>query len=497
MFRDNDLRDVLLSSGLIIAAYPPSPFGFLLLFAFISQISMYRRNEPWHSFRLGYLAGLLVNLVLLGWIALYNFTGYSLIVLLNPLQFALFGWLSSFFFRRYPRYALLMVAFLWPLLEYLRQFTDAGFNWLNGAQALAGFPALRGLAAISGESAIILWTMLVNISLLLIIERKNQRKIYTAGLIVLFLMPVMFSLQRDDHVAVSKSLRVVVIQPNIDPVLKWQPETYAEQLQVWRELVVLASRDSVDLIVLPETAIPDPAWAGGAMIDTLQAIASHFAVTIATGFERTSDSGRRYNSVAWINPEFGEDKIYDKLRLVPFVEGIPFQNDASILADWNSTWDLLETGRPVAVVPVATQSGGEVSTSAVICYESAFSGLFRQSVQRGSQLVMVVTNDGWFGYSNQPYQHLRLSQLRAAENGIPVIHCANNGPSAIIDAGGHVIAQSHIFSREVIRATVEISSPGGLFHRYGDWLGWVSGIILLLLVILPPGKQRQMRMAND
>jgi apolipoprotein N-acyltransferase len=117
---------------------------------------------------------------------------------------------------------------------------------------------------------------------------------------------------------------------------------------------------------------------------------------------------------------------------------------------------------------------GRHRISTAICYESIFPDLVRQFVQRGSQLIVVITNDGWFGESSAPYQHLRMGVVRAVENRRYLVRAANTGISAIIDPYGRIERQTPIGKRMILEGMARIRTDQTFYTEYGDVFAYIN-----------------------
>jgi apolipoprotein N-acyltransferase len=124
----------------------------------------------------------------------------------------------------------------------------------------------------------------------------------------------------------------------------------------------------------------------------------------------------------------------------------------------------------------------------MICYETIFPGYIRQ-VDRPDWLLQI-TNDAWFGEFSGPFQHLELAQLRAAEQGLPLLRAANTGVSAVIDARGQVLAALPLGEHGALDLRLPPPLPATVYARTGDWPIWVLLLGLSCCVMLAERRQR-------
>ena len=150
-----------------------------------------------------------------------------------------------------------------------------------------------------------------------------------------------------------------------------------------------------------------------------------------------------------------------KKHLVPFSERIPFDEIFPIL-------NYVDLGEGDFVAGHETPVYGPFLWTPYICYDAIFGDLVREAIRDGSRLMVNITNDGWFGRSTAPYQHLNLIRYRAIENAMPVARLANSGVSSFIDSYGHYDGNTEIFTDRVIQRKMPLKERDTLYSRIGD-----------------------------
>jgi apolipoprotein N-acyltransferase len=198
-----------------------------------------------------------------------------------------------------------------------------------------------------------------------------------------------------------------------------------------------------------------------------------------------TESGDPLNSVFFMNPAGEVRERYDKIQLVPFGEYIPPAFD----------WVNRITGEAGDYVPgsrVVTYDASGHRIGAFICYESAFPGLVRQFTKEGAQLLLNLSNDGYFGGSKAREQHLSLVRMRAAENGRWILRSTNDGVTAMVDPAGRVTQRLPEYQRisGVLRFNYLMELT--FYVRYGDWFPWVCLIVSLGAALAHIGPLRSM-----
>ena len=169
-----------------------------------------------------------------------------------------------------------------------------------------------------------------------------------------------------------------------------------------------------------------------------------------------------YNASFLFTPKvFKFPQRYIKKHLVPFSERIPFDEVFPIL-------NYVDLGEGDFVAGKETPVYEPFLWTPYICYDAIFGDLVREAIREGSRLMVNITNDGWFGRSTAPYQHLNLIRYRAIENGMPVARLANSGISASIDQYGHFDKNTEIFTDRVVQRKVPLKTRDTLYSHIGD-----------------------------
>jgi apolipoprotein N-acyltransferase len=214
---------------------------------------------------------------------------------------------------------------------------------------------------------------------------------------------------------------------------------------------------------------------------------------LITGSVRAPDQpagtriSRAYNSIYVIDHEGSVVSVYDKVHLVPFGEYLPFQ-------DWMEKLGFVQlTKVQGGFIPGARRVAMEIPNAPralpLICYEAIFPEDVVTSDDRPGWIVNL-TNDGWFGFSSGPYQHLQQARLRAIEQGLPVVRAANTGISAVIDPLGRVVARLGLGIEGVLDSTLPAAIPPTVYARTGDLPAAIVMAAALLLVIRRRGAKR-------
>ena len=502
---------IAIGAGLLLALAFPK-FGIagaawispaLLLFAA-------RGKSGADAFRAGYVGGFVFWLVSLYWLLLMPATGFPILAWLAlsayvALFFGAWTWIISNF--QFPisnwlarvRWTFFGAA-TWVALEWIRGWLISGFPWsFLGASQFKLVPLIQiaSVTGVVGVSFIVIWLSLALYAAAeMIFQNPSKRHVWQAEIVlpliatVLLFVGGMFVANRETPA--EKTLSVVCVQPSVPQTLIWSPtedeKRFAELLAVSKRAVT----NGTDLLVWPESGVP--------MLDGVYTIISRFAQSnhVAILFngddaEFRPDATNFFNSAFLIQPDGRCAGVYHKQKLVIFGEYVP-------LARWLPFLKYLtpiEGGWTPGDKPVVF-TGENFTVAPLICFEDVFPSTTRAAASTGADLLINLTNDGWFGESAEQWQHLANAVFRAVENGVPLVRCSNNGITGWIDAHGRL--------RQIFRTpagseygagviTLEIPLPAQksaptFYQRHGDWFGWsCAGITLITLAI----KRRQQR----
>jgi apolipoprotein N-acyltransferase len=271
-------------------------------------------------------------------------------------------------------------------------------------------------------------------------------------------------------------IRVRLVQTNISLDQPWKKP---ESDQLLDELGKLSSspESRPELVVWPETPAPFYLNEDADFRARMQDIARRLGAYFLVGYIDAVGEGPS-NSAGLLDPKGDQVSRYDKMHLVPFGEYVPLKN---LLFFAESLTRQVGEFVPGTEYTVSALDGHHISTA--ICYESIFPNMVRQFVKRGSELLVVITNDGWFGQSSAPYQHLRMGVVRSVENRRYMVRTANTGISAIIDPYGRIETSTPIGIRTIVDGTAYFRSDRTFYTQYGDVFAYANVIVLAGLFV--------------
>jgi apolipoprotein N-acyltransferase len=182
-----------------------------------------------------------------------------------------------------------------------------------------------------------------------------------------------------------------------------------------------------------------------------------------------------YNTAFCVTSQSRDFAAYYKMRLLPFSEAMPFEARVPILSRVNLGESDFRSGAEPVVFDVAPG----VRAGPFICYEMIFPALVRQRVRLGANLLVNITNDGWFGRSTAAFHHATMARMRCIENGVAMARCANSGVSMCVDPFGRVLGATRLYTRTILTREVPVGRIPALYTRLGDWPVGLSFAVLL------------------
>ncbi len=461
------------------------------------------------GFVCGHITGTVQGFVVLSWVGdvLLQYGGVPqalalLLTLLLALAFGLFlaafGAIHAHVSIAFGARAVLFSPVVFVTCEFLREHLLFGFPWCLLGYAQVEFPEfiqVAAFAAVHGVSFLVAASS-AGLAYAFMAREPFERRLgltLPALLISAALAYGHARLQRP--IAQDAALRVGVIQASIPQDQKWESALLQSNIDRHLALSVEAVRREARLIVWPESAIGYELDLYPEVRKKISDFASREGVFLLAGNDdRERDQGgvlRSYVGAKLVSPEGAIAMRYHKMRLVPFGEYLPLP---SPLVSLLSLGRLVESVSDfTAGTEAATGRVLGVSLGAFICYEAIFPSLVRRFTVAGAQVLVNVTNDGWYGTSAAPYQHYAMARFRAVENHRFLVRAANTGISAIIDPFGRELVRSELMEQRALVGEVRGISEITFYARYGDVFAWSLVILTALAVALASFLSRRGR----
>lgn len=441
------------------------------------------------AFLLAYLTGVVFWLGTIYWLIHVTLPGMLLLVLYLALYFGIFGFIIARYSLLAARCSFFTIPIIWVILEYLRSYVFIiGFPWaLLGYSQYLNLPVIQ-IADITGAWGVSFLVMMGNVFIYRVTgyglrDKVKKRNVpyLLSGLVFLFSLGYGFyKLSRDPYPVSRIPIKVSVIQGNIPQEFKWDERYEKFIIDRYLSLSAKAVKDSPDLIVWPEAALPVVLEEKPLFLEKIKTFNRGFNIPSLVGAVTARDNFY-YNSAVFLSKEGRLLNRYDKLHLVPFGEYIPLKRILPFLETIVPIGEI-ERGKDWTVFEL-----DERKFSVLICFEDAFPELSRGFIKRGADFLVNITNDAWYKKTSAAYQHLQASVFRALENRVFLVRAANTGISGFISPEGRIISLIHDKENEEIfisgYATQSIAPlvvKGSFYTRCGDIFVFVCLVSMLL-----------------
>lgn len=314
------------------------------------------------------------------------------------------------------------------------------------------------------------------------ITPPKKRVAAALAAVLIFTANLSFGLVRIATVKNGEAITVMTVQASIEQTKKWSSSGDKICYAVYSDLTKANLTDGVDLILWPESAVPK-VYKSEKSLKQYKKLSKELGVPILAGVLLKGEEANTNNAV--LITKDGVKANYSKRQLVPFGEYMPYQKSLlkifPFLGELNIVKDDYTNGHSSVIMNV---KNGKIGS--IICFESIYPNLSRQSVKDGAQLLIEVTNDSWLKDSPAMTQHLAHGVFRSVENGRYLVRSANSGISAVIDSRGKVTQQLAANRQGTITETVHFCNETTLYNKIGNLLfpTLVSAFIILSTVLL-------------
>ena len=506
---------LLLSAFLLILAFPPYSIQVLAWFGLVPLLLGLSRKGALSGFMMAYVCGILYFAFVFEWmfaVAKYEFVHHVALFLFLSIYWGMFGLVYGFISRRMGVVkALAMSPFLWAGLEILR----ANMGFLSHAGAFLAhsqytcIPLIQ-VASLGGVYAVSFIIVGVNAGLAAIVMAALSRwrnsvayfdyrisgaglRTLTAAFFVMTLLAYGYGYWIMNRTEVNESLHVSVVQPNIEQSKKWDQQYAEEIMNTFERLTTKAAEAEPSLIIWPEASTPKSITRDLGLLRRIKKLVELTGTDLLMGssshhkYGVTDIEDLKYSNSAFLippGPVKGHLQRYDKIHLLPFAEYLPLKGKVP--------WSLIRIPSTDNYVPgkqYTVFEHPEFKFSAVICWEGIFPQLVRHFANQGAQVLVNITNEGWFGKGTGPDHFLTMTVFRAVENRRYVVRCANTGISCIIDHHGRVLERvknennEDVFVQGVLNGSVVPRDEKTFYTRYGDVFAWCSLLLSGLMML--------------
>ena len=523
----------VLSGLLMAAAWPMRGFPGLLFIGFVPLLIVedfiYRHPEKFIKFSLlfySYPAFLIWNGLTTWWI--YNSTGAGALVAIgvNGLFMTIIFQLFHFTRRKLKNDILAYAAFVfyWMAFEYLHLNWDLNWPWLNIGNGFSSYYRWVEWYEFTGTFGGTLWVLAANILLFLLIypgifkfkrssfRFKTREFILIPAILLWIIVPLILSDSiYHSYKEKSNPVTIVVVQPNLDP---YKEQYTIPPVEVVGKIMKLAEPyldSNTNFLVAPESAIQEYMWEND--IGTFKSIAllkdivkKYPNLNVLVGGstrhefgpgEEVSNTARKYTDADIYYDEFNTAmllnsrdsiQLYHKSKLTPGVEILPTYKHFKLLEklalNMGGTVGSLGTDKIRRVFTTVKTA----RASPAICYESIFGEFFAEFVKNGAEVMMIITNDGWWGNTAGHRQHYSFASLRAIETRRSIARSANTGISAFIDQRGDAHQATEYWEPAAIKGVINANDRLTFYVNHGDYLARIStycgGILFLFSIVM-------------
>ncbi|MBV9084877.1 MAG: apolipoprotein N-acyltransferase [Acidobacteriaceae bacterium] len=456
------------SAILLLLIFPKFDLRFLAPVALTPLLFvMARTNDGWQRFAFGWAAGIFYWFFLCTWIQFVlevhggmgrwgGWASFLLFAILKGIHLGLFSCFAGPIMR--TPYAVPAVAALWTGIE--RTHGTFGFAWLDLGNAGIDMSLPLRVAPFVGVYGVSFTFAMLAGAVACVLLRYPRR--YLAPLPALALLWALPTI-REGAPAGDQAL---LIQPNIDPEIQW---TSLLQLRTEKQLTFLSNAIAAPLVIWPELPAPLYFYSDPDFREDAFAIAQRHGDFIFGTVAYTPDK-HPLNSAVLVGANGKEIGRYDKIDLVPFGEFVP------PLFGWvNRITDEVSDfvpGHDIKVLGAARHRFG-----VFICYESAFPDLVRQFSKQGADVLVNISNDGYFGHTEAREQHLLLVRMRAVESRRFVVRSTNDGITAVIDPAGRIRKMLPPYHQVAAVVSYGGVSAATFYARHGDWFAWTCLVV--------------------
>ena len=515
----------ILSALLLSAAWPINGFTFIIFGALIPllflensiRLSDFKRKGLL-VFGYSYLTFLLWNLLITWWLINSSLIGMLFANICNSFFYAIIFTCFSWAKTRLPnRSAYLFLIALWLAFEKLHLSWDFSWTWLNLGNVFSENIYWIQWYEYTGVFGGSLWVLVINVWLFHVFKNHNTilgykplaRKMIAP--LIFIALPIAFSLYLYEKVEEgSKDIKVLLVQPNIDPYNTKYSLTNSSFIDLWKKQVQPFYSDSLDYILSPETYFAEGygeelrEFNGTKLHEELQQELAKIPLTqYITGIQfydlyaqekapsLTANLIRKGLWADYYNSALAEQsneifQIYHKSKLVVGVENMPFKSVlkpllGDVLLNFGGTVASRVTQKKRAVF---SHTNSKLKAAPIICWESIFGEFVTGYVNEGATFLAVISNDAWWGETPGHKQLFSYTRLRAIETRRDIARSANTGISSIINAKGEIINQTSYNTKTTLSGKLSSRRNLTFYVRFGDiiarWSVFVAGLFFLL-----------------
>jgi len=488
-----------LSGAMLALCFPPAGLWFLAWVALVPWLVALRTGSGWGAVIGSWVGGFVFFGILLYWLGLFGVSVWAIACLLLAVALMLWGVLVRWTGRLGPALRVLGAAVLWCGVEWGRGLGQFGFTWgwlgYSQSPALAMLPVAR-VAGTLGLSFLIVLVNAVAAEAVAGLRRGESapgwgtRVVAVVGVAALCVLGAR-SWADGRGGPSGPRVRVAIAQGSAHGELRAEdvnvPLTAEESkraLDIYVALTLEAAGDRPVLVVWPESVLPGIPYEEPQVAERVGDAARKLGAWLVAGGPYRDERGRPRNSAYLFSATGTLRDRYDKVQLVPFGEYVPGRTWLPFLDRYNVRDEDFAPGTMHRVMQAETTALGPM-----ICFESIFPSISWQLVERGAQVLVIITNDAWFGRTAAAEQHRQIAVLRAVESNRWVIRGASTGISSIIAPNGRVVAEAGLFDRDWISADIVLANRDDGAVAWGPLFSWSVFCLSFAFIIAPLGAR--------
>jgi apolipoprotein N-acyltransferase len=476
-------------------AYYPLHLGFFAWFALVRPLMILSRLKGREAFRAAYLYSLLFMFFTLYWVGLVTPPGMVTAVVIVAFYYTAVLTAFSKLYRIKPIYGLVLLPFLWVGIEYFRTLGQIAFPWCDLGYTQAYYLNILQIVSVISVHGLSFLLIVINILIwqLFRSELSAERRLtsFFAAAVILAGLTA-YGWAETPAYPKNGTLTVGILQGSVPVDIKWELENEGYSVKRYDSLTRSLAGQNPRLIVWPESGAPvfldiDPRWRAEIAKTVKASNAYHLVGALGSGF--LNGERRDFNSCFAFDTSGQMVGRYDKIKLVPFSEHVPYEDYVPFLraefifkyltflrnydVQW---WSDFRPGDSLHLFKLP-----EANYGVLICFEATFPDFVRDMIRQGAHFVVEITNDTWFGSSVGIHMHSRMFVTRAIENRCWMARAANSGLSYIVDPYGRIRESVPHEAVTAFTGKVGLLSGYSTFTEIGDVVGKFSCFVMTAL----------------
>jgi len=458
-----------------MAAFSPFNIKILIFLSLIIFLMIIENHSTRKKITYSFLYFFFIHIIGISWInislisygAMNIFSSLVVTIILTLIistPYALIGFFhKSIKANRF--YNLNKIALIFLLAEYIKSIFLGGFPWLLIGHS-QNSSIFNYIYPIFGSYFVTYLCVLTSAFIYKTIINKDRKYIFLSSIFLTVYLLNPANIKYHDEFNENK-ISYSIYQPNIYPNQSYNPKEYEKISQKY--INYIRKKDSTDITILPETITPYVLMRNNALLNEIIKSSNNKKIIIAGFFTQSKDD--TYNSMVVFSDNIA---LYNKRKLVPFGEYTPWYDTLIKLSQSLSI--------PLSNISHGTDEQDEIHVNGlkiipIICFESTFPNIIESSIR--NEIIINISNDGWFGNSLAPHQHLQITQIRALEFNRYILRATNTGISAVINNNGVIINQISNNSEGVMNGFAHVGLNKSIYSQFGD-----LGILMLLFLSL-------------